>query len=117
MIQKVNRPSYLSLVSSAKSADHDPGASSGSGLSYDGPPQDASQPQKNDSSEPKPEGDKSTPVLSVVVNEKMGMTEVVKDFYTQKKNEEAAPANPGLAIRYSNDSAPAKGLLLNRKAE
>lgn len=48
--------------------------------------------------------------------DQLGMTEVVKDLLEHKAD--TPPANAGLTTtRYSNDSSPAKGLLLNKKAE
>ena len=93
----------------------DSGSSQGSGVSYDGPPAEAPQSQKNETQE-KPDEPKKTPLSLVASVEQAGMTEVVKDLLEQKNNEPQAQ-QPGLSIRYSNDPSPVKGLLLNRKAE
>lgn len=114
MINKVNRPNALRLVCQSKAPENDPGGSQGSGLAYDGSQGFAQSEKKDDAKEtPKSEA----PTLSIVVSvEQLGMTEVVKDLLEHKMD--APPANAGLTTtRYSNDSSPAKGLLLNRKAE
>ena len=120
MIQKVNRPAYLSLINGAKQAESDPGSSQGSGMAYNGPPQQTQnqpQEQKSTPDQNPSDSDPPTPHLSVVSNEKMGMTEVVKDLLEQKKNAEPAPQNSGLTTRYSAGAGTVKGMLLNRKAE
>ena len=90
--------------------EHDPGASSGSGMAYDRPP------ERNQEQDTGSEEDQKKPKLSVVSElEKSGMTEVVKDFYEQKTSEQSNPA--GLATRYLTDTSRTKGLLLNKKAE
>lgn len=106
MIQKVNRPPMLTLISSTKSTENDPGSSQGSGVAYENP----SQQQK------KEEQPKDEPKLAVVSElNKPGMTEVVTEFYFQQKSE--FHVNPGLSVRYASDASPTKGLLLNKKAE
>ena len=108
---KVNRPPQLELVRGSQNLENDPGASSGSGLSYDGPPKD----QKNEDPENEQSGKK--PKLRVVSElEKGGMTEVVTEFY-EHKNPEGQAQNPGLSARYQVDQSKTKGLLLNKKAE
>jgi hypothetical protein len=116
LIHKVNRPASLSLVLASKQPENDPGASSGSGLSYDGSPSSES-PSKNSSNEKHEDTEKKAVVLSLVGSvEQVGMTEVVKDFYENRTAQETSPAGrAGLSIKYGNDSSPAKGLLLNRK--
>ena len=107
MINKVNATPKLTLVRASKSMEHDPGASSGSGMSYERPPEhEEKQPEKE-----------QPPKLSVVSElEKAGMTEVVKDFY-EHRNGETPHQAPGLSLRYQTDASPTKGLLLNKKAE
>ena len=115
MIHKVNRPPALSLISSSKRPENDPGGSQGSGLFYDGPPQKDSPPEK---SEPEAESNprEKRVQLSVVSSvEQTGMTEVVKDFY-EHKTETHSINQAGLTTKYNADSAPAKGMLLNKKA-
>ena len=110
MIQKVNRPTFLKMGS---------GSHQGSGMAYDGPPQDEPrEPKKEPISETEDfDSTVKKPHLSLVVAvEQAGMTEVVKDLMESLRNE-PQPAQPGLSIRYSNDASPVKGLLLNRKAE
>lgn len=115
MIQKVNRPQYLSLVAQAKSPENDPGSSQGSGVAYENlnggsPGQDPSPSNSSD-----PESPETLRRLSLVVaTEQIGMTEVIKDFHENKK--EAEPL-AGLTSRYSSISGNAKGLLLNKKVE
>lgn len=114
MIHKVNRPPALSLISTSKRAENDPGGSQGSGLFYDGPPQQQSPEEKPEqNSEPVVE-EKRVKLAVVMSVEQPGMTEVVKDFLEQK-HETPAVNQAGLTTKYSNDSATAKGLLLNKK--
>lgn len=111
MINKVNSPPKLELVTASKSMENDPGASSGSGLAYERPP----EKQEEDSDDDQKKSKK--PKLAVVSElEKAGMTEVVMDFY-ENKNQESPPASPGLTNRYQSDLSKTKGLLLNKKAE
>ena len=120
MIQKVNRPAFLSLVATAKQTENDPGSSQGSGLFYDGPPPEQQQAEKQSSPETVPDEETTAtkPKLSVVAHEKMGMSDVIKDLLEAKKEVESTPgARAGLAIKYSVDGATAKGLLLNKKVE
>ncbi len=91
--------------------ENDPGASSGSGMAYERPPEHPKDENPSD------ESNQKKPKLSVVSElEKSGMTEVVVGFY-EHKNPETAPTSPGLSSRYHTDHSPAKGLLLNKKAE
>lgn len=111
MINKVNSPPKLTLINASKGMEHNPGASSGSGLSYEGPP------KRQDEQEPDEQDDQKKTKLSVVSElEKAGMTEVVIDFY-EHKNPEQAPQSPGLTTKYQSDNSKTKGLLLNKKAE
>jgi hypothetical protein len=116
LIHKVNRPAYLSLVTASKASENDPGSSQGSGLFYDGPPQSESPPQKSPESEEKPESEKPVSLSVVASVEQVGMTEVVKDFY-EHKHDQPTVNRLGLTTKYAADSSPAKGLLLNKKAE
>jgi len=112
LINKVNALPKLSLVKETKEPQNDPGASSGSGLAYE-------RPRENhpDQSEKKDPGE-DTPVLAVVSElEKPGMTEVVKDFYEHRNEEQPQSQSPGLSTRYQIDGSRTKGLLLNKKAE
>jgi len=112
LINKVNGPTKLTLVKASKGMEHDPGASSGSGLAYERQPEHQKEEKKEE------EQDSKGPKLAVVSElEKAGMTEVVKDFYEHRNNETAAPHSPGLSTRYQTDSSRTKGLLLNKKAE
>ena len=111
MISKVNRPPKLELVRASKNMEHDPGASSGSGMTHERP-QDS--PNEENKSEDK---DSKKPKLAIVSElEKAGMTEVVTEFY-EHKNADPQPNSPGLANRYQTDTSRTKGLLLNKKAE
>jgi hypothetical protein len=118
LIHKVNRPSYLSLVSQPKQTENDPGSSQGSGNFYEKQPSKDAEPPPQ---KPAPTADESLEdehkaKLAVVVTvEQIGMGEVVTEFLENKKGE--APVSPGLSVRYTSDSQPAKGLLLNKKAE
>jgi hypothetical protein len=90
--------------------EHDPGASSGSGMAYDRPP------EKHQGTDSEEDPGSNKPKLSIVSElEKSGMTEVVKDFYELKTPEPTS--SPGLATRYLTDTSRTKGLLLNKKAE
>ncbi len=112
MINKVNAPPKLTLVKASKSMEHDPGASSGSGLGYERPQERQKEENQEDDKDPK------APKIAVVSElEKAGMTEVVKDFYEHRNGETAPPASPGLSTRYQADASRTKGLLLNKKAE
>ena len=86
MIQKVNRPAFLSLVATAKQTENDPGSSQGSGLFYDGPPPEQQQAEKQSSPETVPDEETTAtkPKLSVVAHEKMGMSDVIKDLLDQQ---------------------------------
>ncbi len=107
MINKVNNVIDLIQVKSAKEAENDPGSSTGSGLSYERPPE---KEKKDDDPEP------SRPGLRIVTElEKAGMTEVVKEFLENKPNE--IPPSTNLTSRYQVDTSQTKGLLLNKKAE
>lgn len=110
MIQKVNSPAHLFLVGSAKSAENDPGGSSGSGLAYERP-QDQHPQHSSDS-------DHETPPSSPPTSEldKAGMTSVVIDLLENKDHQPPSPA-PGLSTKYLVDQSKTKGLLLNKKAE
>ncbi len=110
MINKVNAPPQLALVKESKETQHDPGASSGSGLAYERHPEAEQQDEK----EERPKKKAKLAVVSEL--EKSGMTDVVKDFYENRSSETPA-ASPGLSIRYQTDSSRTKGLLLNKKAE
>ena len=89
--------------------ENDPGASSGSGLAYERPPEREKEKKQEDHEEPK---------LSIVSElEKVGMTEVIKDFYEHKNPEPTTPSAGLTTKRYSVDATPTKGLLLNKKAE
>ena len=118
MIHKVNRPAFLSLVAQPKAPQNDPGGSQGSGNFYEQQP--SANPEASQEAPPKPtldpEDEPKAKLAVVVTVEQIGMTGVVKDFLENKKNEPQATA-PGLSLRYTNDSQPAKGLLLNKKAE
>jgi hypothetical protein len=121
LIQKVNRPTHLTLLKSKRS-ENDPGSSSGSGLFYGGEHQKEPGSEKKDPAPPslesiEPKDEKPIP-HPVSEFEKAGMTAVVQElFEMRKETENAEPARPGLAVKYTNDASPAKGLLLNRKAE
>ena len=92
--------------------ENDPGASSGSGLAYEHPPEHQKEEKNED------EQDSKNPKLAIVSElEKAGMTEVVKDFYEHRNGETPAPQSPGLSTRYQTDGSRTKGLLLNKKAE
>jgi hypothetical protein len=107
LINKVNNVIDLNQVKASKEAENDPGSSTGSGLTYERPPE--GQEQEGEKREEKPK-------LRIVSElEKAGMTEVVKDFY-ENKPQEAAPSI-GLTTRYQIDTSKTKGLLLNKKAE
>lgn len=111
MINKVNSPPKLTLINASKSMEHNPGASSGSGLAYERPPEQSKDEESEDQENQK------KPKLAVVSElEKAGMTEVVKDFYENKNSEPTSPS-AGLTTRYQSDSSRTKGLLLNKKAE
>ncbi len=129
MINNVNRPPKLILLQASKQAENDPGSSQGSGMAYDGPPQKDQKkeaepelkPQANTTSSA-PSADESTPSLRVVTSvEQTGMTSVVMDLLEKRKQYDTSHSTPGLSTRlasmYSADSSPAKGVLLNRKAE
>jgi hypothetical protein len=112
LINKVNAPPKLTLIRASKSMEHDPGASSGSGLGYERPR------EQNQEENQEEEKDSKGPKLAIVSElEKAGMTEVVKDFYEHRNNETPAPQSPGLSTRYQADVSRTKGLLLNKKAE
>jgi len=118
LIHKVNRPGFLSLVSQPKQTENDPGSSQGSGNFYE----KQSPPESETPDEPKPVLEKENvdeehkaKLAVVVATEQIGMTGIVADFLEQKKND--APVSPGLSVRYTSDAQPAKGLLLNKKAE
>jgi hypothetical protein len=117
LIHKVNRPTHLSVVSQPKKMENDPGGSQGGGNFYEGSRDSHSENEKSKKS-PKPKSEETAPPeLALVVNlEHMGMTEVMTDFMEHKKND-VQVVNPGLSVRYTSDSQPAKGLLLNKKAE
>ena len=53
----------------------------------------------------------------VVASEQLGLTNVMMDFKEKQKKQESPAPSAGLTTRYNNDSSPAKGVLLNRKAE
>jgi len=112
LINKVNSPPKIALLQESKSMEHDPGASSGSGLAYERPP------EKHEEKNQDPEDERKKPKLYIVSElEKSGMTEVVLNFY-EHKNNDPAPQSAGLTTkRYSVDSSRSKGLLLNKKAE
>jgi hypothetical protein len=111
LINKVNGPPKLTLINASKGMEHNPGASSGSGLSYQGP-----QDQETDQ-ESKEQGDEKTPKLAIVSElEKSGMTEVVINFY-ENKNSDPTTQAAGLTTKYQSDHSRTKGLLLNKKAE
>jgi len=122
LIHKVNRPSYLSLVQAPSQTENDPGSSQGSGLFYDGPTSSESPSQKDASAENPAASDasskeKSAQPLAVVSNgEQPGMTEMIKNFYEHKENHPSVN-RVGLTTKYSTEGSPAKGLLLNKKAE
>ena len=112
MINKVNAIPKLTLINATKSMEHDPGASSGSGLAYERP---SEQQNQDDEEEKKPTKKRKLYIVSEL--EKAGMTEVVKDFYEHKNTEQPAPQSLGLTTRYQADTSRTKGLLLNKKAE
>jgi hypothetical protein len=121
LIHKVNRPSHLTLISS-KRTENDPGSSQGSGLFYDGGGQNSPHSDQKDHSPPTaevPTPSSEKPTLHTVSEiEQTGMTDVVKDLLELRKGNEPSEHNrPGLAVKYTSDASPAKGLLLNRKAE
>jgi hypothetical protein len=115
LIHKVNRPGFLSLVAQPKASENDPGGSQGSGNFYE--QQGAPEPESKQKPEPESieVAEARAKLALVVAVDQIGMTAVVADFLEQKKNE--APVSPGLSVRYTNDTQPAKGLLLNKKAE
>ena len=122
MIHKVNRPSFLSLVQAPSQTENDPGSSQGSGLLYDGPASPESPTQKDADAENAAASDasskeKNSRPLAVVSNvEQPGMTEMIKNFY-EHKEEHPTVNRVGLTTKYSTEGSPAKGLLLNKKAE
>ena len=112
MIHKVNRPSFLRLVPKTKQSENDPGSSQGSGNFYEKyPSKEQESPEKKESRAE----ELSEEVSAEMVTAQIGMAEVVKEFLEEKKTEGAV--SPGLSVRYTSDSQPAKGLLLNKKAE
>ena len=102
------------MVGKPKGTENDPGGSQGSGNFYEHHSQ--KPPEAQSEAEPQAQEEPTGAKLSVVVAaEQIGMTGVVADFLEQKKSETSV--SPGLSVRYTNDSQPAKGLLLNKKAE
>ena len=118
MIHKVNRPEFQLIVSRSKAAENDPGGSQGSGVAYEGTPD---QPQDSSSAPGKPPADATqeapsrdqAPLAVVVPMDEIGLGEVVLEFKGKAKPQ---GTSPGLSVRYLGLSKEAKGLLLNRKA-
>jgi hypothetical protein len=118
LIHKVTRPAFLSLVAQPKQSENDPGGSTGSGNFYEnqGGPQSETPPDPEAPSPDHFEAEEKKAKLAIVVaTEQIGMTAIVAEFLEQKR--EDIPVSPGLSIRYVADAQPAKGLLLNKKAE
>jgi hypothetical protein len=97
--------------------ENDPGGSQGGGNFYEGSGDSHSETEKSKKTAQPSSEETPPPELALVVSlEPMGMTEVITDFREHKKND-VQVVNPGLSVRYTSDSQPAKGLLLNKKAE
>ena len=107
--------------------ENDPGSSSGSGMAYDG--NQTKHPQKEEKGEGtqnlgsapevQEEEPKRTSHLRLVKSsDQIGMNEVLMNFKEKQKNVDAASPSIGLTVKYQpTDSTPAKGVLLNKKAE
>ena len=133
MIPKVNRPTFLKLVTNpSKSTENDPGAGSGGGMGYDGNPA-ANQPPEN-----QPESNRSqdrshdrsqSGAASVQINSQsesgdpheklqkvranqVGLAKVFELFKSKLRGKK-----DDLASRYERSPGGSSGILLNKKAE
>ncbi len=116
LIQKVNRPAFLTLLQCSKQTESDSGSSPGGGDSYGNGPNDESKPSEIAADAPHSDENaesknKAPPIAAAV--EKSGMTEVMKELFEKKK--ETPAAQPGLTTQYSGTNGTAKGMLLNKK--
>jgi hypothetical protein len=120
LINKVNRPTHLTLVKGSKASDHDLGGSSGSGVAYEKHADQKPHPEKNAQDLKKSEDGNDTEHSGAPhFVEQIGMTEVVRDLLEQAHatQEKATGNRAGLTTKYASDGGTAKGLLLNKKAE
>jgi hypothetical protein len=117
LIPKVNRPEFRLIVNSAKSSENDPGSSQGSGLAFEGPPQQAkkeAEAQESEAQASEKESSHPTQSESLSVSEQIDLGNLVREYHESKK---AVAVRPGLTTQYNHEDSQSKGLLLNKKVE
>ena len=117
MINKVNKPPNLTLVTSGTSSTkNDPGGGSGSGVAYEKNEKPASP--KKSKSEPSAHansldtGEESQTLEKKNISHQIGLARVFELFKSKVSGNK-----DDLTSRYQSESLNVKGILLNKKAE
>lgn len=116
MINKVKPPNTLKLVRSSKEAKNDLGGQSAESYSKDSKPKEAQPEAKNEAPKDAQSEDKKEEGSGEAANigDQVGLTNVVKEWLEEGKAENGI-SRQKVSQRYQGESAPAKGMLLNKK--
>lgn len=118
MINKVKQAAPLKLVHSSKQAKNGLGGQSGEAYSHSPPQKEQPQSQKNDASPvPKHELEPTENQVTQegLIDEQVGLTIVVKEWLEEGKGAQTSTSKARASLKYQGESAPAKGMLLNKK--
>lgn len=117
LINKVKPPVPLKLVHSSQESKNDLGGQSGE--SYSAPPDPSEAPPRPETpveatADPETAAAAGSVPDPQIIQDQVGLTAVVKEWL-----EESKPSNSisrsRLSVKYQGESAPAKGMLLNKK--
>jgi hypothetical protein len=117
LIQKVKPPGILKLVHSSKQTKTDLGGQSGESFSRH---QTQKEPTPESAKALVPELSNATdvdapPLETAPIDHQVGLTQVVKEWIEAGKAGGNSINAQKLSIKYQGESAPAKGMLLNKK--
>ena len=118
MINKVKQAAPLKLVHSSKRAKNDLGGQSGEAFSRHQTDKEDPHSQKAISAETvknELDPDEAPTLNQAPINEQLGLTTVVKEWLEEGKGSQSSVSKSKASMKYQGESAPAKGMLLNKK--